>query len=119
MIVKDAFENKEGYTHDNWVYKDVNVGFSRLYYIVDGEAYYEKIGKAQRLKKGHLYLTPVKSPFTLYENPEDKLLHTYVHITTVPTVDEFTEIRVEEGTLRMDSAHADGLVQREAVEGGA
>ena len=103
MIVKDAFGNKEGYTHDTWVYRDVNVGFSRLYYIVDGEAYYEKNGKVQRLKKGHLYLTPVKSPFTLYENPEDKLLHTYVHIYTVPAVSAFTELEVTEGTPLYDA----------------
>ena len=103
MIVKDFFENKETYTHDNWVYKDVNIGFSRLYYIVDGEAYYEENGKAVRLKKGHLYLTPVKTPFTLYENPNDKLLHTYAHVYTIPAVKKFTEIEVIEGTPLYDA----------------
>ena len=103
MIVKDYFENKETYTHDNWVYKDVSVGFSRLYYIVDGEAYYEENGKKVRLKKGFLYLTPVKTPFGLSENPSDKLLHTYAHVYTVPAVTEFTEIEVTEGTPLCDA----------------
>ena len=103
MIVKDCFENRETYTHDNWVYKDVNVGFSRFYYIVNGEAYYEENGKAVRFRKGFLYLTPVKTPFTLYENPNDKLLHTYAHVYTVPAVTEFTEIEVIEGTPLYDA----------------
>ena len=103
MIVKDLFNNDERYTHDNWVYKDVCVGFSRLYYIVDGEAYYEENGKSERMKKGHLYLTPVRRPFSLYENPSDKLLHTFVHVYTVPVVNSFTEIEVKENTPLYDA----------------
>jgi hypothetical protein len=59
-----------------------------LYYIIDGEAYYEENGKAVRFKKGHLYLTPVKKCFTLYENPSDKLLHTYSHIIILPSMEK-------------------------------
>lgn len=98
MIVKDLFCNNEAYTHDNWEYRDVVSRFSRLYYVIDGEAYYEESGRRRRLKKGCLYLTPVKTPFSLTENPNDKLLHTYVHIYTVPTVSSFTEVEVAEGT---------------------
>lgn len=79
--------HSESYTHDDWVYRDVCVGFSRLYYVIGGEAYYEEEGKVVRLRKNHLYLTPVRRNFTLYENAEDKLLHTYAHITTVPAID--------------------------------
>lgn len=103
MIVKDLFCNNEAYTHDNWRYDGVTVGFSRLYYVIDGEAYYEEDGKQVRLKKGYLYLTPVKVPFALYENPMDKLLHTYVHIYTVPRVATFTEIEVVESTPLFDA----------------
>ena len=56
-----------------------------------------------RFKKGHLYLTPVNTPFDLYENPDDKLLHTYVHIITLPEVTRFTEIEVVEGTPLADA----------------
>jgi AraC-like DNA-binding protein len=93
----------ESYTHDNWVYQDICVGFSRLYYILEGEAYYEENGKKVQLKKGHLYLTPVKRRYTIYENPENKLLHTYAHIITKPAVLSFTEIEVKEGTLLHDA----------------
>ena len=77
MIVKDVFCNNEGYSHEDWVYRDVCVGFSRLYYIIDGEAFYEEDGKRVSFKKGHLYLTPVKTCHTLFDNPKSKLLHTY------------------------------------------
>lgn len=103
MIVKDLFCNNESYTHENWIYESLSVGFSRMYYIIDGEAYYREDGEAVRLKKGCLYLTPVKTSHTLYDNPENKLLHTYVHIYTVPAVAKFTEIEVTEGTPIFDA----------------
>jgi AraC-like DNA-binding protein len=79
------------------------VSFSRLYYVIDGEAYYEEGGQRIRLKKGYLYLTPVKIPCTLYDNPEDRLLHTYAHITTVPVITRLMEIPVEESTVLSDA----------------
>lgn len=103
MIVKSVFNNNESYSHENWIYRDVNVGFSRLYYILDGEAYYEEGGKTVRFKKGYLYLTPVKKPFTIYDDPNDKLLHTYTHVYTIPPISEFTEIEVVEGTPIFDA----------------
>ena len=103
MMIQNLLLASESYTHDDWVYRDVCVGFSRLYYVIDGEAYYEEEGKVVRFKKNHLYLTPVRRNFTLYENAEDKLLHTYAHITTVPTIDRFTEIEVVEGTPLADA----------------
>lgn len=103
MIIKNVLQSAESYTHDNWIYRDVYVSFSRLYYIIDGEAYYEENGKAVRFKKGHLYLTPVKKCFTLYENPSDKLLHTYSHIIILPSVESFTEIKVEPNTPLSDA----------------
>lgn len=93
----------ESYTPDNWVYQDICVGFSRLYYIIDGEAYYEENGQKIRLKKNHLYITPVKTCFSLYDNPEDRLLHTYSHITTQPAVSGLIELEVEKGTVLEDA----------------
>ena len=93
----------ESYTYENWVFRDISVGFSRLYYIIDGEAYYEENGQKIRLKKNHLYITPVKTCFSLYDNPEDKLLHTYAHITTQPAVSQLVEIEVKDGTILADA----------------
>ena len=103
MIIKNLLHSYESYTHKNWAYQDVYVDFSRLYYIIDGEAYYEEGGKKHRLKKGHLYLTPIRKSFGLSENPEDKLLHTYSHIVTFPPVTEFTEIEVIPDTPLCDA----------------
>lgn len=103
MIVQNILLSAESYTHSNWVYRDVYVGFSRLYYAIDGEAYYEECGKRVRFQKGHLYLTPVKKCFTLTENPNDKFLHTYAHIITLPAVEQFIEIPVREGTPLHDA----------------
>ena len=103
MIVQNILLASESYTYKNWIHKDVYVSFSRLYYIIDGTAYYEEDGKAILLKKGHLYLTPVKKSFGLYDDPEDRLLHTYCHVTTAPTVERLTEIEVVEGTPLYDA----------------
>lgn len=103
MIIKHLLLASESYTHTNWEFRNVNVRFSRLYYIIDGEAYYREKEHAVRFKKGHLYLTPVNTPFDLYENPNDKLLHTYVHIITLPEITHFTEIKVEENTPLSDA----------------
>lgn len=103
MMIQNLLLASESYTHQNWVYQDICVGFSRLYYIIDGEAYYEEEGKAVRFRKNHLYLTPMRKCFTLYENAEDKLLHTYSHITTLPPIEKFIEIEVVDGTPLADA----------------
>lgn len=103
MMIKNLLHSYESYTHKNWEYRDVYVDFSRLYYIIDGEAYYKEGGKAHRFKKGHLYLTPIRKSFDLCENPQNKLLHTYSHIVTLPPVTEFTEIEVIPGTPLYDA----------------
>lgn len=103
MIVKSIFNVGESYTHEDWVYRDLNVGFSRLYYILDGEGGYEEDGRAVRLKKGCLYLTPVHRRFSLYDNENNKMLHTYTHIYTVPTVQSFLEFEVTENTPIADA----------------
>ena len=103
MIVQNVFHANESYTHKNWVYKDISVGFSRLYYVIDGDGYYEENGKTVNLKKGYLYLTPANVKCTLYDNPKNQLLHTYSHVTTIPAINEFLEVAVEERTLRADA----------------
>lgn len=102
-MIQNLLLASESYTHQNWVYKDLCVGFSFLYYIIDGTAYYEEEGKAIRFKKNHLYLTPVRKCFSLYEDTEDKLLHTYSHIVTLPPVKRLIEIEVADDTPLADA----------------
>ena len=54
------------------------------------------------LKKNHLYITPAKKRFDLYDDPKNKLLHTYAHITTTPAIVDLIEIEVVEGTPLYD-----------------
>ncbi len=103
MIVLSLLHSSEGYTHNNWVYDNINVNFSRLYYVTGGEAYYVENGKKTKFKKGFLYLTPVKKNFSLYDNPNNKMLHTYAHITTIPAVSQFVEIEVKPNTPLFDA----------------
>ena len=103
MIVQKISTCNESYTHTGWVYRDMISGVSRLYYVIDGDAYYEEGGKKVKLKKNHLYLTPVKKTFSLYDNPQNQLLHTHSHITTYPPIREFTEIEVIEGSPLADA----------------
>ena len=103
MITQNILLASESYTHKDWVYKNVFSGFSRMYYVIDGVAFYEEEGKKTELKKNHLYLTPVKRPFNVYDDPKNKLLHTYSHITTFPPVSELTEIEVKEGSPLFDA----------------
>ncbi len=93
----------ESLTREPWGGPALNADFSRLYYILEGEAYYEEMGKQVRLKKGHLYLTPAKKSFGLHDNPDNQLLHTYAHVTTLPVITHFAEIAVTEGTPLSDA----------------
>ena len=74
-----------------------------MYYVIDGVAFYEEEGKKTELKKNHLYFTPVKKPFNVYDDPQNKLLHTYSHITTFPPISELIEIEVKEDTPLFDA----------------
>ena len=85
------------------MYRDLNVGFSRLYYILDGEGFYEEEGTSVPFRKGLLYLTPVNRRFSLYDNEKNKMLHTYTHIYTVPTVQSFLAFEVTENTPLADA----------------
>ncbi len=103
MIVKSIFNTGESYTHTDWVYRDLDVGFSRLYYILGGEGFYEEDGRTVPFRKGCLYLTPVHRRFSLFENEQNKMLHTYTHIYTVPAVQSFEEFEVAEQTPVADA----------------
>lgn len=85
----------ESLTYKNWIYENVNVNFSRMYYILEGEAFVIFKKQKIRLKKGYLYFFPAKTEYTVYDNPNLRLLHTYVHIITQPKITDLHEICVE------------------------
>ena len=93
----------EGYTHKNWFYKNIYVNFSMIYYVIDGVAYYEDEGGVLPLKKNHLYIMPVRKKFTLYDDPKNRLLHTYIHATTLPAVSSIIEVEPQESPFITDA----------------
>ena len=103
ITLQDLRLISESYTREPWGGSEVSSAFSRLYFVLDGEAYFEENGKQVRLQKNHLYLTPVKQKFGLHDNPEDPLLHTYAHITTLPAITAFTQVAVEPNTPLADA----------------
>jgi AraC-like DNA-binding protein len=102
MVVNILLSN-ESYTHKNWFYKDIFVNYSMVYYVLSGNAYYKDENGTFRLKANHLYIFPARKKFSLYDNPNNKLFHTYIHATTLPIISKFYEIKVEENTILSDS----------------
>ena len=103
MIIKRFFGCGENYTKQGWGYFNTSRKYSRLIYVLDGEAYYEENGKITGLKKGYLYIIPSKTTYSLYENPENKLMHRHVQIYTLPQITDFAEIEVTEDTVLYDA----------------
>ena len=103
MMIKNLYLASESTAPKGWCYHGLYSYFSRLYYIIDGDACYKEAGKTVHLKKNHLYLTPVAREFDLYHDEEHPLCHTYAHVVTAPAVGAFTEIEVVEGTPLCDA----------------
>jgi AraC-like DNA-binding protein len=104
MEVTNYFNNNKTYTYSGWGENtDLSVGFSLLYYVISGEGYYSEGGQKKRFKEGHLYLTPVYTPFSVKDNPHDRMFHTYTHVYTQPEVKELIEVEVKKGTPLYDA----------------
>ncbi len=103
MITTQLLLANEGYTHANWLFKNICTNFSRVYYILGGEGYCRYEGRTFRLKEHCLYFFPARRAFDLYDNANNKLLHTYVHICTDPAIGELIELNVEPDTFWADA----------------
>ena len=84
--------------YKNWRFIDENVSFNRVYYVEDGEAYYSEGEVKRPFKKGYLYVLPADRTYSLSQNDENPLLHTYCHITTSEKITQLREIEVVEGS---------------------
>lgn len=103
MMIQNIYLASEATAPAEWCYRDLYSYFSRLYYVIEGDAYYKEEGKTVKLKKNHLYLTPVEREFDIYHDPQSPLLHTYAHVVTVPAVHALVEIEVTDGTPLADA----------------
>ena len=102
-MIKNLYLASESTAPEGWCYHGLCSYFSRLYYILDGDAYYKEAGKTVHLKKNHLYLTPVAQEFDLYHDKNHPLCHTYAHVVTAPAVHDLVELEVAEGTPLADA----------------
>ena len=85
MFCSTIIESFECYTHDNWEYLNIQRPYSIIYYAIDGEAYYQIDNKKEQFKKGHLYLFPANTTFSLFENPSNKFTtYTFTLLFTRP-----------------------------------
>jgi AraC-like DNA-binding protein len=103
MFTVQLQEFNEGYTHENWLYKNIYTNYSRIYYVIDGQGFCRFKGKTFLLKHNHLYFFPARTPFDLFENAQDKLLHTYIHACTNPAIDTILELDVAKDVFLQDS----------------
>ena len=85
-----------------WVYLNVQRPYSIIYYIISGTGYYEINGAKSQFKPGHLYIMPSNKTYSLYDDPNDKLYHAYVHAFIYPAITKMIEIDVQNDVFLFD-----------------
>ena len=103
MVATDILIAEERYTFNNWTFHNIVCNYSRVYYVLNGEAYYRDSQKTVRLKKNYLYLFPSKHKYDLYQNESDKLYHTYIHAFIEPGIEDLIEINITKNPFLKDS----------------
>ena len=69
-----------------WGDLEQSFSFHRLYYILDGEGYYESGGQKLSYKKGYLYLLPINKEYSLSHNDNNPLSVVWFHIDVMPKI---------------------------------
>jgi len=71
-----------------WLVYNLRYSYHRMYYIIDGEAYYQKEGGPKvPLKKNHLYIFPSQSiRYQIRHDPQHPLHVTWCHFEIVPDI---------------------------------
>lgn len=99
MFCSAIIESSECYTPKFWHYIDIKRPYSIIYYIIDGTAFYKINDKTYQFKKGHLYLMPSNTVYSLFEDPKDKLYHAYVHAFIHPAIKRIIELDVSKDSF--------------------
>ncbi len=81
----------------DWVIDEkIPLGFSRVYYVYDGEVHYSDEQCRTCLKKGYLYIFPSASIYSMRQNIENPLQCTFMHIDFFPSIlTELVEVQVD------------------------
>ena len=83
--------------------EDMPTGYSRIYYVLEGEPTYESADTRQVLKPGFLYVLPSTVPYHVWRNPEVDFACTYLHVDfSKYRVNSLIEIPVKPGSCLND-----------------
>lgn len=69
-----------------WIVNEKCTAFHRLYYVYEGEAFFNDKGSEFPLEKFHIYLFPVNKPYKITHSPDNPFKCLYFHITTCPLI---------------------------------
>ena len=64
----------------------IAIGYSRVYYIYNGDVFYEDELKKAKLKKGYLYVFPSAIPYRIQHHEKNPLHCTFMHIDFFPSL---------------------------------
>lgn len=71
----------------DWVVEEkMPPGYSRVYYVYGGEVIYNDDQQKIPLQAGSLYIFPSASPYSMKQNPQNRLNCTYFHIDIFPAL---------------------------------
>ncbi len=85
-------------TKDGWIINEKNPTiYIRSYFVYSGDVTYKDDFQEVKLKSNHLYIFPTDKPYSITQNPDDKLDHLFVrYIINQHTVSDIVEIDLEE-----------------------
>ena len=104
---------------DTWeLNEETPTGYSRIYYVLEGEVTYESADGRQALKPGYLYALPSTEPYHVWRNKEKDFACTYLHVDfSKYRVNSLIEIPVEEGScLSQFISTVAEAIQEERIE---
>lgn len=76
------------------------IGYSRVYYVYSGEVEYIDEQQKTTLKANHLYIFPSASAYSMKQNPDNRLVCTFIHIDVFPAlITNLVEVSVEDNLI--------------------
>ena len=73
------------------------IGYSRVYYIYDGDVTYYDGTMEKKLKQHHIYIFPSNLPYNMINNMQNPLFCLYLHLDLFPSViSHLIEIKVKD-----------------------
>ncbi|MBR6165926.1 MAG: helix-turn-helix transcriptional regulator [Clostridia bacterium] len=98
--------------------EDVPTGYSRIYYVLEGDVTYESADVRTSLKPGFLYTLPSTVPYHVWRNRKKDFACTYLHVAfSKYRVNNLIELPVEEGSCLSDFiATVSAAIREERIE---